>query len=285
VRQFNQLGIRRKRALGKKLPGQIRVLVVGGSTTFGERIPEEERTWPYLLEVELRKALGPRTEVVNAGVPGYNVVENLLHYLLLLDGLDPDVVVLAVGLNDVHPRLVGELWPDYRNLRVPWRGNVIPEPIEALRWSRLYRYFFLRGLSFKEQHIYEVVARPWPPESTFAAQLRRNGAGIYRRHLENFVLLVQARGRKAVLVPQPFFAAESWEEHFAPAVEEHNEIGRRVASELGAVYLERSAALMTAADAFDDCHFTEAGSAKYARALAQELLAAGVFAREPVPTP
>src|SRR4029079_7866623 len=66
----NQMGLRGPE-IGPKPPGTLRVLALGDSFTFGvgARVGE---TYPAQLEKALR-ARGVRTEVLNAGVPGFGV--------------------------------------------------------------------------------------------------------------------------------------------------------------------------------------------------------------------
>jgi hypothetical protein len=142
VRQYNAAYlIRRSEAIRARQDVDLRVLVLGGSTTFGAGVAREEDTWVKLLEDHLRARLGPRTDVINGGVSGYNIVENMLHYLLLLQKLEPDLVVLVTGVNDVDPRLIGELRPDYSNSRMVWNHEALADarPSAFLRWSHLYR--------------------------------------------------------------------------------------------------------------------------------------------------
>ena len=41
---------------------------------------------------------------MNGGVSGYTLNENIIHYMMLTTHLEPNVVILYVGINDVHPR-------------------------------------------------------------------------------------------------------------------------------------------------------------------------------------
>jgi hypothetical protein len=91
----NSRGLRGAREYAREPPsGMRRVLCVGDSFTFGERLRDEE-TMPARLEVELNTGGAPRWEVINLGVVGYGTDQQ---WLLLSDnGLRyrPHVVVLS----------------------------------------------------------------------------------------------------------------------------------------------------------------------------------------------
>ncbi len=97
---INSLGYRDREFSVAKPPGVIRIVCIGGSTTVqGVR---NEETYPALLEKRLRARFGPRVQVINLGVSGYNsyhwVQPDKLSELLRLK---PDVVVQYDGVNDI----------------------------------------------------------------------------------------------------------------------------------------------------------------------------------------
>jgi lysophospholipase L1-like esterase len=272
-RQFNErYRIRRKEPIRPRAGVAWRALVLGGSTTFGERTAREEDTWVYRLEQKVREAHGPGYDVVNGGVGGYNIIENLIHYLLLLDALEPDVVVLYVGINDVHPRLMGDLRRDYSNSRLPWRGDEHTLPAANPRLSPLaiYRLLMLRTLERRTlAHIYRFIQRPYPPLREWPASLERNGTGVYRAHLANLVRLVLAQGRQVVIVPQVFVpqAGNETDGVFVRGVAENNAVNEAVAREFGVPFLSPVATAFDRSDLLDNCHFTVGGNEKMAALL------------------
>ncbi|MCP4591396.1 MAG: hypothetical protein GY842_11675, partial [bacterium] len=77
----------------------LRVVCLGGSTTFGTGV-EPEQAWPTLLEKTLR-AEGFDVEVINAGFPWYATADSVVNYSLLMRYYHPDVVVVMHGINDL----------------------------------------------------------------------------------------------------------------------------------------------------------------------------------------
>jgi hypothetical protein len=186
--------VRRTEEVRPRSQVKWRALILGGSTTFGEGIRREEDTWVYQLERLIRARYGEDVDVINGGMGGYTIAENFIHYITLLTHLEPDLVLLYTGINDVHPRLFGKIAYDYSNYRVPWRngGSVLPLVERRLSWLYPYRYFFLTNkiVPLRTIGIDAVVSRPYPDPSQWKSALERNGPGIYDGYLVNLVLLL-----------------------------------------------------------------------------------------------
>ena len=77
--------------------GEFRVLSLGESTTYGWRVPPDQ-CYSSLLEARLRETRDAR--VINAGSPGYSLVQGRI--FLEYHGLDllPDAVLIYFGAND-----------------------------------------------------------------------------------------------------------------------------------------------------------------------------------------
>ena len=121
-----------------KPEGCFRIVVLGGSTTYGEFINDDRQTFPARLEERLRDIGYPRVEVINAGVPGYNSWESLSDLQFHALDFEPDLVIPYYGINDVHCRLVvpQSYRSDNSGRRVLWT-----EPLRATlcRHSVLFR--------------------------------------------------------------------------------------------------------------------------------------------------
>jgi len=85
--------------------GRRLVLCVGDADTYGLTAGSEERTYPAVLERELRRLSGdPRWVVFNAGLPGYTSHEALQLLKLRLLKLQPEAVVF-MGLRYEHEQV------------------------------------------------------------------------------------------------------------------------------------------------------------------------------------
>jgi hypothetical protein len=112
-----------------------RVLVYGGSTVFGQEVPDGE-TIPSRLQ-SLLNARGPTLRVVNVGTVSMTTPQ-LVERLLGTELHRGDHVVFYGGLNDI-------LYPVYSGYRRGWRpGQASYRPLEQLGWyHRVVSYGWL----------------------------------------------------------------------------------------------------------------------------------------------
>lgn len=96
-------GFRGSRAVGPhRAPGSLRVLCLGDSYTYGVGV-DDAAAYPALLERFLADRLpGRPVEVVNAGVPFYDIFDEWTYYVDKGARLAPDVVVLQFYINDLE---------------------------------------------------------------------------------------------------------------------------------------------------------------------------------------
>lgn len=93
---------------GREIPdakGQAyRIACLGESTTFGCTLKAEDKPWPEVLEQIIRDRLKPRrpVEVINAGVPGYTLEDNLQRLVRDVLPLKPDLLISYHGYNGFH---------------------------------------------------------------------------------------------------------------------------------------------------------------------------------------
>lgn len=90
---------RGKKFAKKKDPETIRIITLGGSTTYGFCV-ETKDTYPFQLEKILNEK-GYRVEVINGAVSGYTTMHSLVNYMLNLVYLEPDIIYIYHGINDV----------------------------------------------------------------------------------------------------------------------------------------------------------------------------------------
>ena len=76
-----------------------RTLAIGSSTTFDPGVSGDAATWPARLQFWLAQLSPAHTvEVINAGVPGYVVMTDLIRLETNLYRYRPDVIVRNEGL-------------------------------------------------------------------------------------------------------------------------------------------------------------------------------------------
>jgi lysophospholipase L1-like esterase len=97
----NALGLRGSVPETAPANGELRVLAIGDSTTFGWGVNDAE-TYPSQLEARLRQTWpGREVRVINGGISGYDLrrAARLLRYLA--PRLHPDIVIVGAFWNDL----------------------------------------------------------------------------------------------------------------------------------------------------------------------------------------
>jgi lysophospholipase L1-like esterase len=103
----NSLGYRGPEFSLQKPDSVYRIAVLGGSTTYSVKIEDNEKTFTAQLEKLLKSKYGyENVEVINAGVGGYNSWEVLMNLEFRVLDIEPDLVIIYAGGDDVHARLV-----------------------------------------------------------------------------------------------------------------------------------------------------------------------------------
>lgn len=118
----------------QKPPGEIRVLLAGGSTAAGAGAPDGET----ILD-SLQTAFGrarPEVRVINVAQSAFNSSQELAQTCLLLLDLEPDVLVLLDGRNDF-----------YFATRPDWRPHLTYRMTRFTQWYERTRGESLRRAS------------------------------------------------------------------------------------------------------------------------------------------
>ena len=104
VDSINNHGFRGKDFSKEKLDNTYRIFAVGGSTTFGSGVSDNE-TWPIHLQKKFEKVdFGFEVEVINAGVPKANSSHELQLIKEKIVNFEPDLVIMYDGVNDSDER-------------------------------------------------------------------------------------------------------------------------------------------------------------------------------------
>ena len=98
--KINSHGLRDREYSLNKPPDTYRVLAIGDSITFGNKLPIEH-TYPKYLE-SLFQDKGHDVEVLNFGVGGYNTLQEVIRLETLGLKFSPDHVIIGFCLNDIR---------------------------------------------------------------------------------------------------------------------------------------------------------------------------------------
>jgi hypothetical protein len=102
-RMINRWGYREPITEQERRPGMIRVAALGDSVTYGLLLPTRD-AWPHALQARLAPRY--RAEVLDFGVPAYDIEQISAMVDVVNDGWHPDLFVYGMFWNDPSPTLV-----------------------------------------------------------------------------------------------------------------------------------------------------------------------------------
>lgn len=255
LRTSNALGFRGGEVAVPKPDGVTRIVCLGGSTTYSYAVADGE-DYPSQLERALAERLpGRAIEVVNAGVESYTSAESLANLMFRVLDLQPDVVVVYHGANDVRPRKYRNFASDYSHYRQVWAGSTAG--YEQVGGER-------NGINYFIQH-----APPQPPGRE-AENVARAGSAAFRRNLLSMIGVARVHG---VLPVFATFAARPGERGvLADTIAEHNGVLRALCEEQQVDCLEIAPGFDDPALFTDPVHMNAAGCRLKAELIADGLV-------------
>jgi lysophospholipase L1-like esterase len=133
----NALGLRGPETSAAKPEGVFRIAVLGGSAAWGYGSSSDAATVPAQLQSELESFRSDlRIEILNAAQPGYVSTQELIFFHREVAKLEPDLVLLLDGYNDIVADMIngGSGLPQNAGLPRSHRQDVS-------RWLRRSRFF------------------------------------------------------------------------------------------------------------------------------------------------
>jgi lysophospholipase L1-like esterase len=154
----NELGLRDPPLTPERKGARRRVLFIGDSVTFGRGVADGE-PFPTLLEARWNARLGGGVATFNAGVAGYDTVQEAASLKEVGPALAPHLVLLGWYRNDVAvpsvegvaPTIIdGQFVPEggeeeYRR----WRARYVDNTATPLDWSALIRLLRMEWKNWK----------------------------------------------------------------------------------------------------------------------------------------
>jgi hypothetical protein len=204
-----------------KPPGMIRIVALGDSYTWGDKLSDYKQLWTSVLEQELIKnAADKDIEVINLGIKGFTTVNELELFFSLGIKFSPDIVIVQYTLNDplpsaTHFRHAGEqALREANNIR-----NIFQDEDTHRFFSKSRFYSFLDSrfsylqyrLSGKTRYdiLYEEDYRPWK---------------ACKEALRMFSELGSKKDFKPVLMVFPVFYPGKWTEETYPLKHLHDRV-------------------------------------------------------------
>ena len=279
-----------------------RIVALGGSTTFGLFLDSWQLTYPYKLEQHLRSDYGySQVEVINAGVPQYSTWESAVNMLLRIPDLEPDMVIIYHGINDVGVRLTDpEYFDGLYSARGYWTDQDDPLPPSSLL------RFAMKRLGFELQADYTLDAKFRFPDGIRGCEpdasrtegrcqgydmsasdvLSANPPIYFERNVRNIIRLARGMNSEVLLLTWAYSPLDFPIEggggmvytYLQDGVDEHNAIVRKIAEEEGTLFYDLAASMPIDQKFWvNGIHMKAAGTAEMARQLAEYLVSTGAL--------
>lgn len=283
--------------------GAFRIMAVGSSTTFDGAVTNDTRAWPARLEYWLNQVRpDQRVEVINAGVPGYTIVDQLVRLEMELYRYRPDLIVLYEGHNDLFGALrAGAEGP------APFTDTPgeIPAVAPWTHWlgrhSLLYNKIVLKWQAIGSQQAgaRSKVTSASTPERLRAAITR--GAEQFDHDLSGFLALARNLGIRVAVLEIPNVSGPGATEEGNPVVRgmwqiavpfappeivldgyiRFNQVIKEVAGRFSAPFVPTAPFGLVGSEWYADgdaIHFNDRGAERMACELSKALLASHLIA-------
>jgi lysophospholipase L1-like esterase len=215
--RVDNLGLRGE-DIGAKAAGEVRILALGDSMTYGQGMGEDE-TLPHAIETELaarlRPAQGPAGDragtktgesptgarsvrVINGGVRAYNTRQELALLAELGPRIVPDVVVLFWFANDIEETDIDAMYRRFEK-----SGPVVFDLGEPLSgWGeftwKMKQFLRQSALIMQARHAYTDAHWPQPSAAALDLAFQR-----LDRYFDEFARLARAGGFELVVAVVP----------------------------------------------------------------------------------
>ena len=254
--RHNSLGFRGEEISVRKGADKYRIALVGGSTTYSTGVEDYRHSYPYQLEEYLHENGYESIEVINAGVGAYTTYNSLINIQFRVLPLQPDLIIIYQGINDVEARLVyphSEYLGDNSGFLAPFVSDTrMPE---IWQYSTALRILGIRAGYMKSHSDVDWHRRPMAASSMRSEFRSQWGRGIYpsgifaevsvmeiletntpvhfERNLRNMLAVADTFEAKTLLVTfvtsTEFNSSTVASDEYIFALAQHNEVTRNVA--------------------------------------------------------
>ena len=281
-------------------PSTVRLFAVGGSTTFDSFVSHDSAAWPAVLERELQRlAPGTRLEIVNAGVPGFTVTQDLIRLQTELLAFQPDAILFLQGHND----LFGLLAPIPAMPTSDRPGAV--EPFSALTlWLETHSLLYSKMIGYLDVVRFQRSGTPASTSAPVEDGTARNARAMTRfsEHVRSYLAVTSAHGIPTFVIEPAHVSGLDATEPATPAqanawrgavpfaststvlagYRSFRDVMVAAAADHGATFVPTSQLAVTGDEHYvsgDPIHFSDAGARRFASGLAPLLLADSSFRR------
>lgn len=285
-KSFNSLGLRGLEIAIRKPADTIRIVCLGGSTTFGDGATTDSTTYPARMERLLRgwyREAPFRIEVINAGVQSYNSLESLIYFQTRLLDLSPDIAIAHHALNDGWFML--EMFDFQSDFSTARRTFTLP-PRKWWEYSPLLSCCFAVGSVTNPYYPARfvnlntlILTNPMiamDPRKGRNGEMEPQMVAAFERNTRSFVSIARANQIIPVLSTQTCFDDAPVGGRWIRAIERLNNVSRDIAASESVGLIDFARAMpWNPVDYYDPTHLrdTLGGLERQARLFAEGLIA------------
>ena len=286
--RHNSLGFRGAEIALEKPENVYRIATLGGSTTYGEFVPDYTDSYPHQLEDYLRQNGYSQAEVVNAGIPAYSSYQSLINLTYRVLPLEPDLLIFYQGYNDIHTRFVypysnyvGDnsgfiapyvsdtvmpaIWEYSTALRILGIRAGATKPHAALDWHRLSPADSNWLGEFSKQWLQGAYPNGIFAEVSGLEMLENNPPVHFQRNMRNMIAIANAHEIDVLVstfATSPIFDEPTVaSDEYVFALAQHNDLTRQVAQSTGTAFYDFAADFSDDPALFTDGrHMTQLGN-------------------------
>jgi lysophospholipase L1-like esterase len=252
----NALGYRGKAITPQKPPGTYRIAALGDSVTWGVGV-QEEHTYVRRLEDALNAAphAASRFEVINMGVIGYSLHQEVLFLQKYALRLSPDLVTIGFVANDFYP--TEDPFFNINAFHKPPKADVKRRMYEDPPPPRSYFAQLIRTHLRRFRASKTSEAAPAPPATGPQNSFEAAALPLLKEHLHTARVAAAQSGVKILVLIFP--TRPQLMAHSKPAFPQDS--AKRFCEEEGLPYLDLTPALETHVEKgfLDTMHLSDSG--------------------------
>ena len=279
--QVNTQGFRGDTLPLAKPDNTLRILFLGGSTTFGMSLGDYRQAFPHLVGQMLQKTdvlsnNKTKVEIINAGLMWGTSFELLSHYKYRYSYFKPDIVIIHTGGNDSQAYdNIKAYQPDYSH----WRKNMENiKPLTGLGHLLMkskFVSFIVISLFYNNTgenmfvHFKGKSAMPLFADNTFTS-IPDSNYNVFYKNMNDLLTDLKTDSASVFIMPfvfNPNFDLSTISNNYYEGVETHNAMLKHLAQKHKTNWVDISNTDFIDDMWIDDCHLYDAGHVIKARSI------------------
>lgn len=185
-----------------KLPDEIRIATIGGSTTANVNL-QFDKNWPGYIGGSLQKDFpNKHFRIINAGVPGFDTSQSVANLALRVMPFKPDIVIIYHAYNDLKAIRNNIVFrPDYSHIHtLPYGFHKEPNFMLKMLNNSMF-YVRMRNKKLEANKTLSKLERLKDPMGTAnrISSIPEYAENTFEQHIRILINIARAGGSKVIL--------------------------------------------------------------------------------------